>query len=163
MPTTRIVTINEIIGHFNTFKDGHPQLNDMGYGPTSEIGVSRQMEFPYLWITHQSDSFIKISTNKTQIPELKFVMLFMDQVNDEVNTDNVNGEDSNNGQEVLSDMFQVMQDCVGNIISNWGQYGIMITEDVRTFPAFDETTDRVNGWAAEITFTLSHINCTQPT
>jgi len=163
MATTRIVSINEILGYFKTFQEAHAQLTDFGYGPTSDIGTSVQMDFAYLWVTHQSDSYIKISTNKTQIPELKFVLLFMDQVNIQENFEGVNGENSNNGQEIISDMFQVLQDCLADIISNWGTYGIMIAEDVRVYPAFDETNDAVNGWAAEVTFKLSHINCVMPT
>ena len=161
MATTRIVTINEIIGYFRDFVDAHGQLQDCGYGPTSEIGVSRQMNFPYLWISHQSDSYINIQ-NKTAIPELKFLLLFMDQVNIQENVDDVNGEESNNGLEVISDTFQMCQDCVSYIETNWGQYGIKISESVRVFPGFDETQDKVNGWVAEITFKLSHINCNIP-
>lgn len=162
MATTRIVTLNEILKLFKDFKDENGMLNDIGYGPVSDIGVSRQMEFPYLWITHQSDSTINID-NKTAIPDMKFVLLFMDQVNDQVNFEDINGEDSNNGQEILSDMLQVLQDCVTKISSSWGVSGVMLTESVRCFPAFEETPDKVNGWGAEITLRLRHVNCAIPT
>jgi len=144
MATTRIITINELIGYFRDFVDAHGQLIDVGYGPTSEIGVSRNMNFPYLWISHQSDSYINVQ-NKTAIPELKFLLLFMDQVNIQQNVDNVNGEESDNGLEVISDTFQMLQDCISYIETNWGQYGIKISESVRVFPAFDETQDNVHG------------------
>lgn len=161
MSTTKIITINEIVNLFKGFVQSHGQLEDFGYGPTSEISTSRMMKFPYLWLTHQSDSYIKIA-NKTSIPELKFVVLFMDQVNDQVNLDNVNGLASNNGQEIISDTFQYLQDCISTITKDWGQYGIMVSEDVRCFPTFDQTTDKVNGWAGEVTLKLSYVNCIIP-
>lgn len=161
MPTTRIVTLNELLTLMKNFVTAHPQMRDFGYGPTSDIGTSRQMQFPYLWATHQSDSYIRID-NKTAIPELKIVLLFMDQVNDQNLTDGAAGEDSDNGQEIMSDTLQYLQDCVTEIEINWGQYGLKIAEDVRIFPAFDETTDKVNGWAAEVTFRMSYINCEIP-
>jgi hypothetical protein len=161
MPTTRIVTLNEILQLMQNFVDAHPQLKDFGYGPTSEIGTSRGMKFPYLWATHQSDSYIRIG-NKTAIPELKVVLLFMDQVNDQANVNDAVGENSDNGQEIMSDTLQYLQDCITEIQINWGQYGVLIIEDVRTFPAFDETTDKVNGWAAEVTFKMTYINCEVP-
>ena len=50
MATTNIITINQLIKLFNDFSDSHLQLKDFGYGPTSEIGTTRQMNFPYLWV-----------------------------------------------------------------------------------------------------------------
>lgn len=158
MSTSRIVTINEILKKFKEFVESHKQLRDFGYGPTSDIGTSRQMEFPYLWVTHQSDSRINIE-NKTALPELKFTLLFMDQV---INLENVRdavGEDSDNGRDVISDCFQYLQDMVTEIEKSYGKYGIKILENVRVFPAFDETPDKVNGWAGEITLKLSYVNC----
>jgi hypothetical protein len=161
MATTQIVTINQILGYFEDFVNTHEQLKSFGYGPTSEVGVSKQMTFPYMWVSHQSDSYIRI-TNKTQIPELKFVLLFMDQVNIQSNYQNINGQDSNNGQEVISDTFQYLQDCITEMNTNWTSRGIMIAEDVRVYPAFDETPDKVNGWVGEVTLKLTHVNCSIP-
>ena len=161
MATTRIVTLNEILDLFKAFADAHPQLRSFGYGPTSDIGTTKQMKFPYLWASHQSDSYIKIG-NKTSIPELKIVLIFMDQINIQKNVEDAIGEDSDNGQEIMSDMLQVLQDCVVEIQNNYGQYGIMISEDVRVYPAFDETTDKANGWVGEFTLKLRQFNCEIP-
>lgn len=160
MPTTRIVTFNELLNLCDDFVASSPMVKDFDYGPTSEIGTSRQMRFPYIWATHQTDSYIRIE-NKTGIPELKILFLFMDQLNDQNITEG-NGEGSNNGRDIMSDMFQLAQDFVTNIEKNWGKLGIKISEDVRIFPAFDETPDKVNGWGAEITLKLKYINCQLP-
>lgn len=154
---TTIITLNQILDLCRAFVTAHPNLDDFGYGPTSDIGTSRTMRFPYMWASHQSDSYIRIA-NKTSIPELKIMFFFMDKVNDSKNIRNVNGEDSNNGQEIMSDCLQYVQDFTNEVLSNWGQYGVMISEDVRIFPGFDETTDKVNGWVAEFTFKIKYIN-----
>lgn len=158
---TKIVTLNELLDLIKTFQQDHPMLNGFGYGPTSEIGTSKKMEFPYLWVTHQSDSYLRVS-NKTIIPDLKIVVLFMDQVNNQENVHSINGQDSNNGQEIMSDTFQYMQDLALYIDKNLGAYGIKISEDIRIYPAFDQTTDIVNGWAGEFTLRLTYYNCTIP-
>jgi hypothetical protein len=156
MPLT-ITSINQILDELNAFADAHPQLHDFGYGPVSEIGVSKQMSFPYFWVTHQSDSYIRIE-NKTTIPELRFLFLFVDQVDNQENYSNINGQQSHNGQEIISDMFQVVQDCINHIMTTFQTLGIYISEDVRTYPVFDETPDRVNGWAAEVTMRIKYLN-----
>jgi hypothetical protein len=158
---TRIVTLNEVLDLFQQFVDAHPQLRDFGYGQTSDIGTTKQMQFPYLWASHQSDSYIRV-INKTAIPELKILLLFMDQVNDQKNVNDAVGQNSNNGQEVMSDMLQVLQDCITHIEVNWGAFGIKIVEDVRCYPGFDETTDKVNGWVGELTLKLTYYNCEIP-
>lgn len=162
---TRIVTLNEILDLFKQVSVNHYQLNDFGYGPTSEIGTSRQMEFPYLWITHQTDSYIRLN-NKTIIPEIKMTLIVADQINDQSNYEDINGLDSNNGQEISSDCFQIIQDIITYINNNqnFRNLGVNLVDDddIRIFPAYDDTTDKVNSWAAEITLRLSYINCDLP-
>lgn len=157
-----IVTINKIIDLFTDYQESHPSLSMIGYGPTSEIGTTTQMTFPYLWISHQPNSTIKIS-NKTATPELSFYLLFVDQIYDIANTEDINGNKSTNEQDVLSDMFQVLQDTIIHIYNTWQPYGITIASDVACYPTQDETNDKVSGWIAEITLRLPYNNCTIPT
>lgn len=163
MPTqTTIITINQLMAMFKDFATNHKQLNDFGYGQTSEIGTSRQMQFPYLWITHRTPSRINV-TNKTQVPELILTFLLVDQINNQTNYLNENGLDSDNGQEIISDMFQVAQDLVTYISTQMGQYGVMLMEDsISVEPVFDETDDKVYGWLIEPSLKLMHVNCTIP-
>jgi hypothetical protein len=162
MAQTTIITINQLMSMFKTFSDNHLQLNDFGYGPTSEIGTSRQMEFPYLWITHRTNSRIEV-TNKTIVPELLFTFIIVDQINNQTNYLDENGLDSDNGQEIISDTFQISQDLILYIMTQMNQYGVMLSEDSITMEAmFDETDDKVYGWLLEPTLKLMHINCAIP-
>tara|TARA_R110002074_G_scaffold333560_1_gene503796 strand:- start:29 stop:520 length:492 start_codon:yes stop_codon:yes gene_type:complete len=162
MSTTQIITLNQLIKLFNDFSDDHFQLNDFGYGDTSEIGTSRKMEFPYLWITHRTPSRINV-TNKTAIPQFTLTVVVADQLSDIENVGDDNGSASNNEQEILSDMFQVLQDFVTYISTSLGVYGVQLTEDaVSVEPVHDETTDKVSGWIADFTINLRHSNCILP-
>lgn len=162
MAVTNIITLNQLYKMFNDFQVAHFDLEDFGVGPTSEIGVSRAMEYPYMWITHRNASELQV-TNKTQIPELNITAIFVDQINDQPNTDNVNGLDSDNQQEITSDTFQYAQDFIGYISSSLGQYGVMLTDDpVLAEPIYDETDDKVSGWIVDFTIKLRHSNCVYP-
>jgi len=157
-----IVTINQIIKMFSDFSDAHLQVNDFGYGPTSEIGTSRQMEFPYIWTTHRTGSVIN-TTNKTLIPELTFTFIVVDQINDQSNYLDINGVNSDNQQEILSDTFQISQDLITYISTSLGRYGVMLTEDSITIePLFDETQDKVTGWIMDVNLKIKHSNCSYP-
>jgi hypothetical protein len=147
---------------FEDFATAHLQLNDFGYGPTSEIGTSRKMDFPYLWITHRTASNIVIQ-NKTQIPEIRLTFIIVDQLNNQVNLDDDNGSNSNNEQEVLSDCFQIAQDLVNYISTQMGQFGVMLMEEsIAIEPVYDETPDVASGWVMDVALKLKHSNCITP-
>ena len=157
-----IISYNQLIQMFNDFADAHLQLNDFGVGPTSEIGTSRQMNFPYLWITHRAPSNIVIQ-NKTQIPEMILTFIIVDQINNQENYLNVNGINSDNQQEILSDTFQILQDLVDYISTQMGQFGVQIVDgSISPEALFDETDDKVTGWATDITLRLKFSNCITP-
>lgn len=147
---------------FSGFADRHYFLNDFGFGPTSEIGTSRQMKFPYLWVTLNENSLIN-PQNRTAIPELSFSVLFMDKTNIQSNYLNINGDNSDNIQEILSDMLQVLQDFITEVQVDWGNYGIIFQDVINCYPATDETQDKVNGWVGQFSFKLKHSNCILPT
>jgi len=160
--SVNIISLNQIVDLFSGFADRHYFLNDFGFGPTSEIGTSRQMDFPYMWVSLNDNSSIN-PQNKTAIPELSFSILFMDKTNIQSNYLNINGDDSNNIQEILSDTLQTLQDFVTEVQVDWGNYGIMFQDTINCFPATDETQDKVNGWVGQFTFKLKHSNCILPT
>lgn len=156
---TKIITLNQLLKLMEDFQTTHPLLKDFGFGPTHQIGTSRQMSFPYMWSTFEQDSIISL-TNKTAIPTLNFTIIFADKINNQKNFDNNNGEDSNNGQEILSDTFQIAQDFVTHIGTAWRSYGITISNDqANIFAVEDETDDKVNGWGLRIGLKLIHSNC----
>lgn len=160
MPS-QITTLNQLIDKFKTFAELHPQINDFGFGPTSEIGTTKPMKFPYLWTSFQTDSTIRVSNN-TFTPELRFYFLFMDQISDGGITPIINGEDSDNGQEILSDTFQYLQDFINYLTVSLRNERIKISEDIRCFPAEDDTKDIVNGWVAEIVLRIEHNSFSGP-
>lgn len=158
---SKIITINELVKLMNNFATNHDMINDFGFGNTWEIGTSRQMLFPWMWATVQPSSVV-LNGNKSQLPQVSFSIIFADKLNDNPNVNDVNGEDSNNGQEILSDCFQYAQDFIQYILSEWGQYGVNIIDSPTITPVWDETTDKVNGWALDINFGLKHFNCLLP-
>jgi hypothetical protein len=147
---------------FEDFATAHLQLNGFGYGPTSEIGTSKKMDFPYLWITHRTPSNIVVS-NKTQIPEVRLTFIIVDQLNNQVNLADANGSNSTNEQEVLSDCFQIAQDLVNYISTQMGQFGVMLMdESISIEPVYDETPDAASGWVMDVALKLKHSNCITP-
>jgi hypothetical protein len=161
MSATHIISLNQLVDLFKSFAQLHPMINDFGYGPTSDIGVSRQMKFPYLWLTIDQNTEI-IPQNKTAIPLMGFTVLFMDKTNIQQNYLDINGLDSDNRQETLSDTFQYLQDLITEIDNNWNNYGIKFDGSINAFPGVDETTDKVNGWVGRFRLKLRHSNCITP-
>jgi hypothetical protein len=162
MAETNIISINQLIGMFKDFSQSHLQINDFGYGPTSEIGVNRQAKYPLLWITHRGTSDINV-TNKTQIPEMNLSFIIVDRINIQENYGDNMGLNGDNSQEVLSDTFQITQDLVNFVSTTMGQFGVQLTEDgLSTEPLFDETQDKVSGWITDMSLRLKHVNCVTP-
>ncbi len=156
-----ILTLNQILKLFKDFQSNHPMINDFDFGNTSEIGTSRHMNFPYMWATMQ-DSGVEIS-NKTLTPKYSFIVLFCDKINNQPNILNANGENSNNGQEVISDCDQLAMDFLTNINNNLGVYGITLEDStISRYPITDETDDKVNGIALNIEFKVKYFNCVFP-
>ena len=162
MAITNIITLNQIISWFEDFSTRHYMLKDFGFGEPYDIGTSRQMTFPYMWVTMNEDSVIVTSTNvRSAIPEFSFSVMFMDK-NIQENYLNVNGFNSDNSQEVLSDMVQILQDLITEIQQYWTQYGILFSQDVSFFPVIDETTDKSTGVVGRFVFKLKQVNCDIP-
>lgn len=152
----QILTLNGLNDLLKGFADGHLFLNDYGLGQTSEIGTSRQMKFPYMWCTLGDNTQIT-TTNKTSIPTVHFIIIFADQKNNQATGDDFNT------LENLSDCFQIAQDLIATISSEWGKWGVVIQDTPRAYPVIDETQDAVNGWAMDLKLKLVHHNCTVPT
>jgi hypothetical protein len=155
-----IITINQLIGAFKEFADNHVFLKDFGYGPTWEIGTTRQMEFPYMWVSHTPNSTISFQ-NRTAIPTLSFFCFMLDQRND-MEGDDINGLNSDNTGEVMSDTFQFIQDFITFLSIDMQQYGVMLQENLNVTPVYDETQDKAFGWFVEIDLKLKHVNCVIP-
>lgn len=156
-----IITLNQLINLFSSFASNHFFIKDFGFGPTSDIGTSRQMEFPYLWLSLDQQSTISV-TNKTAIPRYGITVLLMDKINIQQNYLDINGVNSDNSQEILSDTLQYLQDLITEIEVNWHLYGLKIDGDVSCFPAVDETPDKVCGWVGQFPLKVRQVNCIIP-
>lgn len=157
-----IITINQILDEFNNFVNNHKQLKDFGYGPTYNIGKTKDMQYPYLWTTHQFSSNIEVNENKTIIPNLSFSIIVMDQINDIKNKD-INGQDSHNGQEIMSDNFQILQDFIIYVMtSSFFIKNRIKIEDINIDPLFDADQDLTNGWLMNFNLRMPFINCNIP-
>lgn len=146
-----MTTLNQILDVFKAYQElPDSLLNDFGYGPTDNIGNSVPMKFPYLWVTHTQSSTIQLSVsgNKTMTPIYRFTLLIVDQLNDSKNIKDLNGQDAHNGQELVSDCWQIAQDIVNFLHTSPSMRALNISleaEDPAINPLFDETDDKVNG------------------
>lgn len=155
----KIITINQLIEKFKDFSKDNNFLKDFGYGPTSEISTSRQMKFPYLWITHSQPSTIRLNEG-LQMPTIRLTFIIVDQINNQINYKDINGNDSNNVQEIISDTFQISQDLVSFSDGLYSkQEVLLVDEDIPITVIMDETTDKVSGVSLDISYDLYYINC----
>jgi hypothetical protein len=156
-----IITINQLINAFREFSQEHKFLKDFGYGPTWEIGTTRQMDFPYMWISHTPQSRIEFS-NKTTTPILNFYAFMLDQRNDQIGERSENGLRSDNTAELMSDTFQFIQDFITWITLELNQYGVMLNNDPTVIPVYDETQDKSWGWYVDFELKIKFVNCEIP-
>lgn len=158
-----ILTLNQILKIFSDFATAHDQINDYGYGDASEIGTSRQMKFPYMWVFDDTVSIPTIHQTKNQTNEIGFFINFLDQENDQENFDSNVGFNSDNRQEIMSDTLQLCQDFVTFIQLEGHTWGLSIVDgSVSIDNTYDETTDKVYGRSMSITLRVKHVNCDLP-
>lgn len=158
-----ILTRNQIIKIFSDFADAHDMINDFGYGDTSEIGTTRQMKFPYMWVYDDATSIDTIHQTKNQTALHGFIITFLDQENEQENFDDNVGFNSDNRQELMSDMFQLCQDFVTFIQTQGHEWGLSLTDgSVTADRTYDETTDKSYGWFINIELRTKHFNCDLP-
>ena len=160
---SKITTLNQLIGYFDAFANAHAQINDFGYGATSEMSTSEQINYPLLWVTNASSSTIEVSRNKSVIPILTFQFIVLDQWNNQSNYKDTNGLESNNTGEIMSDTQQICMDII-NYISNYlREQDVFIPDGSVTIePAQDEGTDKQYGWILTLDLQILNLNCTIP-
>ena len=152
-----------MIDWLQDFQENHYFLKDFGWGEPYDIGTSRQMNFPYMWVTLNESSTISTSTNnKTAIPDYSFTIMFMDKINIQENYLDTNGFESDNSAEIVSDCVQYMQDLITNIQQSWSQYGVLISSDVSFYPIVDDTPDKATGIAMSFLLRTRQVNCVIP-
>lgn len=157
---TQITTLNQLIDYFHDFSKSHQILKDSGFGQVSEIGRSRDMKYPYMWTTFDTPSRVQVANRRNIIPIFRFVFLFVDQVNNQVNLSHHNGFDTTNQQHVLSDTHQLAMDFINYLTRH---SSLMLDDQSITIqPVIEETKDKVSGWRVDLDIKLLHFNCNLP-
>ncbi len=160
--SSKIITLNQLIGFYEQFVSAHLQLKSFGDGDFSEPSTTKQMEFPYLWVSHAPTS-LSINRNKTQLPTVVLTFFVVDQHNNQENYANAVGDNSNNIREVHSDTHQMCLDVVNYSMTNLRKFGVMTPEQsVLISPLIDDTTDKAYGWFFDLELQLTHNNCAIP-
>lgn len=156
---TNTMTINKIVDLFKDWSIAKaPFINDFGFGPLWDFGTSRQMKYPCMWVDLETSSNINI-LNRQLIPEFNFIVMFLDKENIQDNVENTNGMRSNNVGHIMSDTFQLGQDFISDLILSHAGTGFTLINSVIPNKIYDETTDKVYGWAFSFTMRTSVINC----
>jgi hypothetical protein len=161
-----MTSINQIIDKCLQMATSHPQVNGFGYGPLYDI-VGQEINYPYLWVLNEDSHTLVYSENNIQYNALDytFVLRVADKVNDQPNVYNANGENSNNGLEVVSDTAQILTDLINSMAQDSLNIfnEIEILEDVDIEPFFHEDSGDVNGHQATITLRVPNDNqCITP-
>jgi len=160
---SKITTLNQLIIFFEGFATKHAQINYFGYGATSDMSTSDQIDYPLMWVTNADSSSIELSESKTITPTTTFNFIFLDQWNNQTNYKDTNGLESNNTGEVMSDMEQVCYDLITYINLNSRELELLIPPSSYSIdPAIDEGTDKQYGWILTLDIKRLHFNCTLP-
>jgi hypothetical protein len=118
-------------------------VNDFGYGPSYNIGASRQMKFPYIWVEQgQSQTLKSVNGYKENI--YTFTLFCMDKIN--------MGED--NYSELMSDTHYILDGVISEISQHkfYIESGISLIDNIIMDPVMEATDDNVNGWQCDLTF-----------
>jgi hypothetical protein len=159
------LNINVIISKFQQLANTHPMINSFGYGPIYDLD-GYEMTYPYMWVRNDdSHTLIYTEDNKYQAVEFQFILRVGDKVNNQPNIFSANGENSNNGLEIISDTFRILLDILNSIMMNsLGLFNdLELVNDVSIEPFFHEDTGDVNGHQASITLRIKNDNkCVSP-
>lgn len=160
------LNINVIISKFQQMANLHPNINGFGYGPLYDLDGYPKVQYPYLWVRNDiSHSLIYSEDNKFQAVEFQFLLRVGDKVNEQPNIFSANGENSNNGLQIINDTFRILLDILNSIMMNSLSLfdELELINDVDIEPFFHEDTGDVNGHQATITLRIKNDNkCISP-
>ena len=98
------LSVNQIISIFRDLSLRQKMVNDFGYGPTYNIGSTRPMLFPYIWVEQDQSQTIK-SLNGYKETIFTLTVYCMDKINQ--------GED--NYEEILSNTHYILDTLITEI------------------------------------------------
>jgi hypothetical protein len=156
-----MTSLNQLIDKFYQVSVAHPQVNGFGFGPIYDI-VGQEINYPYLWISEETHT-MNYSESNSIYNSIDYVLVLRvaDKVNDQPNVYEANGENSNNGLEVLSDTMQILVDVVNSMAQDSLNIfnEVEILEDISVEHIEHEDSGDVNGHT--VTITLRVINNSQ--
>lgn len=144
-----IRTINNVIEVFKDISTRHYQLNSFGNGLKEDIGASKELLYPILWIDIDSAELI-LSDNGFSEFELDVNVRVGDLVN----------KDKSNEDDVLSDSLEILKDIMIEFNQHpyYNESKFNLSDSV-TFEKFTEDTDEViSGWETDITLRMVNNN-----
>lgn len=156
-----MTSLNQLIDKFYQVSVAHPQIDGFGFGPLYDI-VGQEINYPYLWLSEESHTLNWSENNNIYNSiDYQLTLRVCDKVNDQPNVYSANGENSNNGLEVLSDTMQILVDVVNSMAQDSLNIfnGVSILDDISVDPIEHEDSGDVNGH--EVTITLRVINDSQ--
>lgn len=149
------VSLNKIVSIFRDLTLRHEMVNDFGYGPTYNIGASREMLFPYIWVENVSSTTQK-SLNGYAVSLYNFNILCVDKVN----------MGDSNYDEIISDTHYILDTIISEISQHkyYIDMNMSIENDVLFTPVVEATDDNVNGWSIDITIKvpIRYTPCNSP-
>lgn len=139
------LSINKIVSIFRDLSLRQKMVNDFGYGPTYNIGASRQMRFPYIWV-EQNSTNIEKSANGYKEAYITFTVFCMDKIS--------MGDD--NYDEIISDTHYILDTMIQEISQHkyYIDMNLSIDGTITFDPVVEGTDDNVNGWQADITLKM---------
>jgi hypothetical protein len=139
------LSLNQIVSIFQDLAIRHKMINDFGFGETYNIGASRQMLFPYLWVRPEDTRIVR-SANGYKERLQTFTLFVMDKIN--------MGDD--NYQELLSDTHYILETIISEINQHlyYVEFNLSLDGDIIITPMVEETDDNVNGYGATITIKI---------
>lgn len=139
------LSINKIISIFRDLSLRQEMVNDFGFGPTFNIGASRQMKFPYIWVEQGSTTTVRSEYGYREI-YISLTVYCMDKIN--------NGED--NYDNLISDTHYILDTMISEIDQHkfYRDMNISLVDNITMEPVLEGTDDNVNGWMADMAFKI---------
>jgi len=140
-----IYTLNQMVDVFRDIANRHQQLKGFGFGDFADVGKSKNLVYPFLWVNVIPSQNISLKT-----VDYNFRLIVFDKVSQP--KDNDRGDESTNGLEVLSDTMSIIRDII--LLLRYDKYyrnaNINLTNNPGLSPAKDAFDSRVNGWFTDI-------------
>ena len=148
-------SIQKIISIFKDLAIRSEMVNDFGYGPSYNIGASRQMKFPYIWVENRDSQTIR-SLNGYKESLYSFSIYCLDKIN----------QGDNNYDQIISDTHYILDTMIQEMAQHkfYVDLNISLDGDIVMTPVVEATDDNSNGWMADITLKvpIRYTYCNSP-